>query len=142
MPTRWFWPIPKPIPITPTAIRLLAPVTFADGACVWPYTGVLITEVAAIAAAAVAAFFIKSRRGTPAGDVCADCSIRSYFNSACANSLQLLTKITGKKFAVNRTNSPPPAPALGRDIVFVDELLTGSAGRGPSPRFKTGACAS
>jgi hypothetical protein len=57
--------------------------------------------VAAIAAAAVAAFFIKSRRGTPPGDVFADCSIRSYFNSVAMNSLQLLTKSTGNKFAVN-----------------------------------------
>jgi len=39
-----------------------------------------MTEVAASAAAAVAAFFMKSRRGTPPAEEVDGCSITIYFN--------------------------------------------------------------
>jgi hypothetical protein len=59
--------------------------------------------VAAMAAAAVAAFLMNSRRGTPPAEEVGVCSIEVI---SFTIALTLLTKGNGKKFAVNRTKGP------------------------------------
>src|SRR5690349_12484050 len=77
--------MPKPTPTTPTAMRLLAPPTLAEGAWFCPYTGVLRSGTAAAAAATVAVFLIKSLRGSAPADKLVLFSIRFDFKRCVSN---------------------------------------------------------
>jgi len=68
-----------------------------EGAWFCPYTGVLSKGAAATAAATVAVFLMKSRRGSPAEEGLRLFSIRISISI----SLQLWTKRNTKKFGVN-----------------------------------------